>query len=60
MSPKKRTAKKTTTPAPAPRTVRVQVMRRYIGSPDVGDTVTVACTPYLRKLIRAGFLRQVN
>lgn len=57
MTGKRRTRK--TTPAPVPATVQVKVVRRYVGSPPLGETVTVTRTPYLNALIKRGFLKVV-
>jgi hypothetical protein len=59
-----RTRKKTTTPAkttaPAPVRVRVRVARLFVGSPPLGEVVTLTRSTYLNKLIRAGFLKVLD
>lgn len=62
MSPKRKTTAKPKVSAIAdtPATVRVQVVREYVGSPRGGEVIEVTRTPHLDKLIRAGFYKAVR
>ncbi|MGW0681818.1 hypothetical protein ACWD2L_00450 [Streptomyces sp. NPDC002754] len=56
MTTKRRTTKKTAAPA----TVRVEVVREFVGSPSRGDVIEVTRTHRLDTLIRAGFFKEVD
>lgn len=43
-----------------PATVRVEVVRAYVGSPPLGSVIDVTLTDHLRRLIRAGFMKVVR